>query len=157
MGYAGSLGEIDLASALQVLCRSRKSGLLSVEGEDCNALILLHEGRIVFASSDRVSPIGQRFVQKGLVTQEKLNEVLEVQRRKRKRKLLGPLLCGFGLVERHVAAAEIEAHVVDVLRDTLTWTTAHVHFDEAEGEVDEILPPVRCDVDSLLLRATLES
>jgi hypothetical protein len=156
MGYRGSLGEIDLPTALQVFGRARRSGMLSVEGEGCSALIVLDDGRVLFASSDRVARIGERFVDQGLVTEEQLAQVLHMQRRKRTRRLIGCLLTDLGFVTPEQAASTVEDHIVAVLADTIAWPRAHVHFDECEGSEDVPIPPGRGDVDTLLMRAMVQ-
>lgn len=155
MAYQGSLGEIDLSAALQVLCRAGRSGVLSVYGKEGTALAILDDGRILFASSDRVEPLGHRFVEAGLVTPGQLDRALEEQRRRADRPLLGSLLVEMGCLSPEAAAPVLEDHIVAVLRDTLSWPDARVHFHECPGPTDPILPPGRADVDLLLLRAAL--
>lgn len=154
MSYSGSLGGIDAASALQVLGPARRSGLMTITSGDKSAFIVLDAGRVLFASCSLVPPLGSRLVAKGLVPEHVLNDLLSMQRRKKTRRLLGKLLVDLGLVPPHVARAEIEDHLVTVLREILSWgDEGTVHFDEADGETDAIVPPDEGDVDRLLLRA----
>jgi len=157
MAYRGSLGEIDLPSALQVLCHAGRSGVVTVEGDDCSALIVLERGRIVFASTDALPRIGERFVNAGLVTPDQLSHVLNMQRKKKTRRLLGQLLVDLAFITEQQAAQVVEDQIVAVFADTLTWRSQHVHFDEGDGTVEEgLLGPDRGDVESLLVRAMVE-
>ena len=154
MGYSGSLGEIDLATALQVLGRAGRAGVLSVHGEG-TCLAILDGGRILFASCDRVAPLGRRFLEAGLISEDQLEHALKEQRRRVDRPLLGTLLVKLGYLSVEAAAPVVEDHIVTVLQDVLSWPEAQVHFDECDGPTDAILKPGRGDVDSILLRVTL--
>ncbi len=151
MGYSGSLGGIDLASALQVFGPAGRSGLITITQDDESALIVLECGQILFAACDAVGRIGETFVQKGYVDETELQSVLHVQRSSR-RQLLGQLLVSMNLVPAAVVSNEIEAHIVKVLAHALAWSAPTIHFDEAQGEVNEIVPPYRGDMATLLLQ-----
>lgn len=155
MARVGSSKGVDLARTLKNVARSSRSGVLSVMGKDGTAIILLQAGGIVFASSDRVRPLGEHFVEKGLVSRETLDKVLMLQRMKKERQLLVGLLTEMNLVTRDVAASEIEDHIVEVLRDTLQWEEYETHFDPAQGDLDRIIFPPACgNVNVLLDRAS---
>lgn len=151
MGYSGSLGGVDLASALQVLGPAGRSGIATVTKGEKSAMFMLEQGELIYASCDEAGLLGERLVEKGVVSQAALDSVLTIQRRSR-RQLLGHLLVSLGLVDKTEMSAEIEAHIVRVLAVTLAWEEPAIHFDEALGDVSEIVPPFRGSIPDLLMR-----
>jgi len=157
MGYTGSLGGVDMAAALQVLGPAKRSGIMSVTSEQGAAIVVLQDGAVIFASSDRSRPFGAALVEKGLLSEADLEVVLKIQRTSERRQLLGELVAGLALVPREVVAAELEEHVTSVLADVMGWPSPELHFDEADGEAMDVVPPFGGEIGNLLLRVLQKS
>ena len=143
----------DLAGTIEGLGSDGCSGILTVTGGSSTALILLDAGRVVFASSTGVPPLGQGLVKKGLITTGDLARVLRIQREQADRQLLVSIMHDMGLVSRADAETEILEHVVAVLRHALDWPDPQVNFDELDSGMGNVLGAEQSEVRELLARA----
>lgn len=152
---AQSLTATKLADKLRSLRWGNASGVLSMTADEGTALIVLQRGQIVYASSDRVPPIGQSLLEKGLVNEPTLQKALMLQRKKKHRELIVGILISLGILQRDAAAAVLEDHIVTILREAMSWEQCQIHFNVAEGELDHIVfPPRNGDIEVLLERAS---
>ncbi|MCX7022435.1 MAG: DUF4388 domain-containing protein, partial [bacterium] len=82
MALQGTLAELPLLDLLEIFSRYYRSGWLSVESTKGQTEIYIDAGRIIYAESeaDR-EPLGKILLGRGLLTQERLDEVLHSQKR----------------------------------------------------------------------------
>jgi hypothetical protein len=155
MGISGSLGAVGLPGAMRLLGKSGTSGVLTVTDGEKVARILLHDGKVVYATSNVSHPLGTSFIAKGLISQEDLETVLVHQRRKKVKQPLGTILHELGLVGREVAASEIEEQILHVLQAVVRWKESKIEFRPVTGVPRGILLPPCGEIEKLLLRVEL--
>ncbi len=155
MAVQGSLGAVGLPGAMRMLAKAGTSGILTVTSGENLARILLHDGKVVYATSTTCYPIGSNFLAKGLLSQEQLESVLVHQRRKKVKQPIGTILHQLGLVAQEVAASEIEEQILHVLQVVVKWTETQIHFRPVERVPQGIILPPCGDIEKLLLRVEL--
>jgi len=117
MALQGTLAELPLLDLLEIFSRYYRSGWLSVDSAKGHAQIYIDSGRIIYAESetDR-KPLGKILLGRGLLTQERLDEVLRSQKSQGGgRRMLGDLLLERGIVGQ----ADIEDALADQLAETV--------------------------------------
>jgi len=117
MALQGTLAELPLLDLLEIFSRYYRSGWLSVDSAKGHAEIYIDSGRIIYAESetDR-KPLGKILLGRGLLTQERLDEVLHSQTKQGGgRRMLGDLLLERGIVGQ----ADIEEALADQLAETV--------------------------------------
>jgi hypothetical protein len=117
MALQGTLAELPLLDLLEIFSRYYRSGWLSVESAKGHTEIYIDTGRIIYAESesDR-KPLGKILLGRGLLTQERLDEVLQGQKSQGGgRRMLGEILLEQGLV----TGADIEEALADQLAETV--------------------------------------
>jgi hypothetical protein len=150
----GNLRVFSVTEIFQMLGMQRKSGILSVEGPKDTVTIGFFNGRIV--SVDSLShPIehrlGSLLVKAGLLSEEGLNRVLEVQQKRHER--LGRLLLSHELVRVEDIREALRIQVHRIVFTAFGWTEGRFQFSpEAVVEQDaELFPPL--PTESILLEA----
>lgn len=155
MAISGSLGSVGLPGAMRMLGKSGTSGVLTVcEGEKM-ARVLLHDGKVVYATSNVSHPLGSNLIAKGLLSRENLERVLVHQRRKKVKQPIGTILHELGLVGRAVAESEVEEQILRVLQVVVAWRESTIDFRPVKGVPKGILLPPCGDIEKLLLRVEL--
>jgi len=117
MALQGTLAELPLLDLLEIFSRYYRSGWLSVESAKGHTEIYIDTGRIIYAESesDR-KPLGKILLGRGLLTQERLDEVLQGQKSQGGgRRMLGEILLEQGIV----TGADIEEALADQLAETV--------------------------------------
>ena len=143
-----------LPAALQMLSRARSCCVLSVMASKGIATIAVADGKIVWATSSTTQRLGEKLVEKGFVTPEVLDNVLSIQKRKRKPHPLCTILCELEIISPEVARAEIEAQTVDVLFEVMSWDAGTIRVEPSDRDDTETIVP-GTDVESLLVRVAL--
>lgn len=121
MALQGTLAELPLLDLLEIFSRYYRSGWLSVESAKGHTEIYIDAGRIIYAESesDR-KPLGKILLGRGLLTQERLDEVLQSQKSQGGgRRMLGEILLEQGIV----TGADIEEALADQLAETVYRTS----------------------------------
>ncbi len=144
-----------LPAALQMLCMSRSSCILSVTAEEGAATIAIADGKIAWATAASSQRLGDLLVEKGFVEREVLESVVSMQKRKRTRNPICTILCELGLVSPEVARAEIEGQTTDVVLQVLDWGSGTMRVEPYEPDVSENAISVDQEVETLLVRVAL--
>jgi hypothetical protein len=122
MALQGTLAELPLLELLEIFSRYYRSGWLSVDTSYGHTDIYIDSGRIIYAESeaDR-EPLGKILLNRELLTQERLDEVLLSQKSEGgERRRLGEILLERGLVPRD----DIEEALADQLAETVYLASA---------------------------------
>ncbi|MCA1581856.1 MAG: DUF4388 domain-containing protein [Acidobacteria bacterium] len=136
MGLEGTLRVFSLNDIFQVLGLQRKSGVLTVEGEDDTVTISFLGGQVVAAESAQRrldNRIGNLLVRAGRISEEQLARILQTQAETQQR-------LGFLLIRDRVATpADLrEALRLQILRivfNAFRWTDGRFSFTQ-EGPID---------------------
>ena len=148
MGLEGTLKVFSLTEIFQMLGLQRKTGILSVEGEDDAITISFLGGSVVAAESEvrRLdNRLGNLLLRAGYVTQEQLDKVLAIQKETRQR--MGFLLVREGLVEPAELREALRLQISRIVYSAFRWPDGRFHFTQ-EGTVDydaDHMAPVSTD------------
>lgn len=138
MSLEGRLEDLGLPDIFQIIGLSRRSGALSIVRQEGTGRLVFSMGQVVYASSDNKSRLGYTLVKKGLISNKDLENALRIQKLKGVKKPIGTILLDAGAIDRNTLEKEIKNHVVEVVRDLMTWESGSFHFelgDLVEGDV----------------------
>jgi hypothetical protein len=128
MTLVGLVSDYPLPELLFDLAARGRSGWLTLCTETHDIEIVLHHGGVVAASStDSTCRLGQRFLARGLVTNEQLDAILSLQDA-HNRKSTGELLVAAGYVAESDVQNALTEHVGDVLSSVLTQRSGCFSF-----------------------------
>lgn len=136
MGLEGTLRVFSLTDIFQVLGLQRKSGVLTVEGEEDTISISFLGGQVVSAESAARgldNRIGNLMVRAGRITQEQLDQLLEKQKETQQR--LGFLLIRERLVTPEDLREALRLQIVRIVFSSFRWTDGRFRFSQ-EGPID---------------------
>ncbi len=154
MGLEGTLRVFSLTDIFQVLGLQRKSGLLTVEGEEDTVTICFLGGQVVSAESEvrRLdNRIGNLLVRAGRVSEEQLARVLQLQQETQQR--LGVLLLRERLVAPEDLRQALRLQVCRIVFGAFRWQDGRFRFSQdAAVEYDaEHMSPM--PTESILMEA----
>ena len=139
MPLEGTLSYMDIAHLLQVVGRSRKSGVLEITHGERSARLVFQEGRLIRAESNQAhAGLGELLVEEGVISASDLERALEIQSREGDPRRLGAILCDeFGVSAediQRVLARQFRQIVFDVFR----WPggTFRFEFGDPGGVMD---------------------
>ncbi len=136
MGLEGTLKVFSLTEIFQMLGLQRKTGVLTVEGDDDTITISFLGGSVVAAESAARrldNRLGNLLLRAGYVTQEQLDHVLAIQKDSRQR--MGFLLVREGLVEPGELREALRLQISRIVYSAFRWPDGRFHFTQ-EGTVD---------------------
>src|SRR5215813_1086076 len=136
MGLEGTLRVFSLTDIFQVLGLQRKSGVLTVEGEDDTVTISFLGGQVVSAESAArrlENRIGSLLVRAGRLDEASLTQVLEVQKETQQR--LGFLLIRDRLVTPEDLREALRLQIFRIVFSAFRWMDGRFRFSQ-EGAID---------------------
>jgi hypothetical protein len=137
MSLLGKIEDITIPEILQTLGRGKHSGILDLTLEERRGRLVLNEGRVVSANSDRAPKLGHILVRKGFIAIQQLKDVVRKQRQSDSNMSLGTLLVEGGYITGERLEAELLDQILKVLKDVLSWQSGVFHFQK-------IREPARC-------------
>ncbi len=152
MALKGTLGDFALTDILQLIGLQRKTGTLVLRRGGEEIVLGFEEGAVVFAERrgrNLEQRVGQLLVRTGKLTEERLQEALEIQRETLQR--LGHILVERGWIDRETLQAQLHLQITDTVYELFRWEDGEYDFlpsDTIEWDRELILP-VSCD--SLLM------
>lgn len=150
MAIKGSLKEASLPDVLQLLAMGKKSGCLSVTHRSNFGSIYFDKGKISYASIvNRRDRLGDILVKSGLLSQERLEEAIDLQAKARGQRL-GDLLVAHGMLTREQLHAQIRIQIEEAVYFLFTWAEGTFNF-ESDIRPDEQDFLVAINPESLLL------
>ncbi len=141
MLLTGKLEKLDFADLLQMLAGSGKSGKLSLTQPGGQGVIVLRQGRIVYAASSSVrETLGNMLLCKGLITEAQLQEGLALQRDSRVERRLGAILVDRGVISPEALRTVVVEQFERVVLEIFEWNRGFFRFEDLEvpdrGEVE---------------------
>lgn len=136
MGLEGTLRVFSLTDILQVLGLQRKSGVLTVEGEEDTITISFLGGQVVSADSSArglENRIGNLLVRAGRINEDQLSHVLQMQRETQQR--LGFLLIRERLVTPEDLREALRLQIVRIVFSCFRWADGRFRFSQ-EGPIN---------------------
>ncbi len=156
MPLEGTLSYLDIAHLLQVVGRSRKSGILEITCDERCARLVFQEGRLVRAETNQAhDELGALLVRAGVLEEPALERALELQAADPEGRRLGVILCDeLGLPSeaiQRVLAHQFRQIVFDVFR----WPGGSFRFEF--GDPDEVLDRFNLNPSEFILEVGLRA
>jgi hypothetical protein len=129
MTTRGRLDDVSLPDLLQTLSTGRRSGKLTLSNRDGHGVVLVRDGLIIYAASNRTrEAFGSILTSRGLISEETLCEALAAQNEAPEERRLGSILLALGAVSSEDLRASMRYQVCEVLRDFLSWSDGYFKF-----------------------------
>jgi hypothetical protein len=144
MSVSGIIERDEMMTALRLVSRGKSTGVFLASTAFGNAAIGFRDGEILFASSTLSGTFGDLLVEQGLVSRERLDAALWVQREDKEWRALGQVLLDVKVLTREQIETAIETQITRVLDEILRWESGTFRFEHREPEKGAmILPPCR--------------
>src|SRR5258708_26192405 len=114
MALRGTLHDFSLGEILQLIGYQRKTGILTVEGQEDTVLVSFSDGRVVAADSVKrpfENRVGSLLVRAGKISPETPNRALEDQKRSRQR--LGSVLLASQKISAEDLRKALRTHILN--------------------------------------------
>lgn len=131
MNLKGDIKDTSWSELFESLSSQRATGTLAVKSTMGEKKIALSRGKISVLS-DRLAErmrLGDLLINRGKLTEEKLEQALKVQREKEPRPKLGEVLVQENFIKRDDISDAIRFQVEEELFDLFTWKDAVFNFD----------------------------
>jgi hypothetical protein len=133
VSLVGNLAQFSLADLLQVLAGSSHTGKLTLARLDKQGLIVLRNGKVIYAASTAVrDTLGSILVGRGQITEENLGAALERKHRGDRELRLGNVLVEMGSISAEQLEEAVRWQVSKVLGEFLLWKEAYFRFEPLE-------------------------
>ncbi len=151
MSLEGRLEDLGLPDIFQILNLSKRSGVLTLIKKDGMGRVVFNQGNVVYASSDNKSRFGYALLQRNLITRADLERALTVQKARAVKKPIGTILVETAVMNREQLERELRTHIVDVVRDLMTWSTGTFQFTLGKFSEEGVLMQGGISAEFLLL------
>lgn len=147
MALKGTLKDFGIAEILQLIGQQAKSGVLHLEGRDEEIHIAMADGNVV--SAEHVGRktrerLGSRLVRADLLTQEKLEYALDLQKKSLRR--LGDILVDVGFVSKQDLKEMTALQTTETVYRLFHWKSGTYEFVPGDVEWDaESVTPLRAE------------
>lgn len=140
MSFAGRLETLEVPALLQTLGAGNSSGRLTITRLDGHAVVVLREGRVVYAAGGaHEETLAGRLLRQGLVTEENLMKALEAQHDGDSYRPLGEVLAEMGLLAEGTLDSVVRQRLQELVAELLGWDTGYFRFEPtAEGAQGEL-------------------
>jgi hypothetical protein len=164
MELTGHLSDFPLTDILQILSLSCKTGTLILRGEHGQrGMLVFIRGKIVQATTDTILySLGEILVEQGVITEKILEEVITIQSKMTKSRLLGSILVERGLVGRDYLLKAIKQQIQNSISDMLGWKRGNFEIKLNAIPIGRGIPYITQDyvyteglnIEELLIEAT---
>jgi hypothetical protein len=145
MALEGTLRDFHIADIFQLIGLQKKTGVLTVRGEEDTVAITFSDGMVVWAKAEKGGlddKLGSRLVKMGRITEAQLDEALKEQRETLQR--LGYILVNHGYVTRQELQRAVDVGVLETLFRIFRWRDGTYQFvpqaaaDTSEGQISPV-------------------
>ena len=152
MSLTGKLEAFDIASLLQFVCFGHKTGVLKVSDGKNTVQIFVKNGLVIYAtSSQQAFRLGHFLRSKGIISEEKLRECLQLAEERNQQ--LGKVLVEQGYTSKSNLQNILHLQAKEILYSLLLWETGDAEYKDApinvEGKMFIPLNPI-----SIILEAS---
>ena len=133
MPLKGSLRDFSLPDLFQLLHFGKKNGTLNIINDDAKGYVCFRNGNVFFATHNwKRATLGQRLIEAGMVSEEQIEEALDLQKTTRKGQRLGHILVELGYLSRESLEVFVQEQIRDAVFHLLRWTEGEFDFDPNE-------------------------
>jgi hypothetical protein len=151
MALSGTLKDFGIADILQLIGHQTKTGTLILKSSGAEVDVLFVDGAVVFATEkarDKADLLGSMLLRAEMITQIRLDEALEDQKRSLKR--LGDILVESRYVERDQLSQVMRLQTTETLYKLFRWKTGTYEFTQEDVDAGKSgFEPIRAE--SILL------
>ncbi|GAI42722.1 unnamed protein product, partial [marine sediment metagenome] len=152
MALNGNFETFNLNSIFQLLGDDQKTGVLKVKNEDKEIRIYLKDGEIIYATgSQKTDRLGHFLKNKGIISQEQLQESLK--KGKAEKKALGKILLEKGILTPKNLQEIIHQQIEHLIFNLFLWDKGEFEYNDAELNLKGMVV-AKINVVSLLLEAS---
>jgi len=138
MSIHGTLKTMSVSDLLQFLAVGRKTGTLKIGRTRVVKQIFLENGVVVGSSSnDPREFLGQVLLHYGKITEDQLQEALEIQRHSGSK--LGTILSSRGIVSQADVMEVLRTRTLEIIYDLFIWEQANFEFFDSEPLPDDLI------------------
>jgi hypothetical protein len=159
VSFGGRLETLDLSALLQTLSVGVASGRLSLTRLEQHAVLVLREGRIVYAAGGHAEQtLAGLLLREKLVGEKELMTAVERQHDGTGFHRLGDVLVEMGLLAEGTLHAVVRRRMEELVGELLTWKDGFFRFEPASGpsievDVGDFVLPAGVAPQELLMRA----
>jgi len=115
--------DLGAADFLMLLAQNQKTGQLTIENDDDRLNLAFRNGAIVYAASTGIrETVGAMLVRRELISEEQLEEALQLQKERDGGALLGQILIEMDAVSAEDLKRVVYLQFQNVIREALGWT-----------------------------------
>lgn len=146
MALKGNLQDFSTAQLLNLVNLARKTGKLTLSGQNQSALLYFKEGRLIYASTNAdESHLATMLLKVGRLTQEQVS-ALNSQHSNSSDKVMGKYLMDARLVSRDDIVQGVKDYMLEIVYDLFTWGEGTFLFEQnALPTKDRITVPLNLD------------
>ncbi|MGH2818774.1 MAG: DUF4388 domain-containing protein [Actinomycetota bacterium] len=147
----GTLDDFTLPDIFRLMSLARKTGALEVQRSAGNGKVYFRDGEVYFAESSLTrTPLGQKLVRSGVITETQLMKALDLHKEKGLR--LGDVLVAEDIVSREELLEAVRSQIEDAAFDLLRWDLGEFAWESGEGIEPEV--PIMVSVENLIMEAS---
>jgi hypothetical protein len=133
MPLEGSLRDFSLPDLFQLLHFGKKNGTLDLVNGEQKGYVCFRNGNVFFATHNfKRPPLGQRLIEAGMVTEDQIEEALDLQKTTRKGERMGNIMVELGYLSRESLEVFVEEQIRDAVFHLLRWTEGEFDFNPNE-------------------------
>ncbi|MDD5747611.1 MAG: DUF4388 domain-containing protein [Actinomycetota bacterium] len=126
----GSLRDFSLPDLFQLIHYGRKSGTLNLRYNDLRGYVCFRNGKVFFATHNwKRLPLGRRLIESETITEDQLEEALDLQKTTRRGQRIGDILVELGYLSRESLEVFVEEQIREAVFHLLRWTEGEFEFD----------------------------
>jgi hypothetical protein len=147
MDFGGDLSALEPSVIFQLMSLSCLTGEIKLITTDNVASLYFRDGDLIYATVDtRRKRLGRFLIEKGLLTEDKLNRVLKEYWAGEGYERIGQMLISKGYIEYQSLAAAIQEQMKEVVYEVLSWKKGQfIFFNNVLPEDEDILIDVKLD------------
>lgn len=153
MSLEGHLSDLSLPDILQIVHLSKKSGVLNLESPAGRGRVVLHDGRILFASIQGKERLKERLIREGKLRDGDLEAALRIQKDGKVYEPLGSVLTENEFIEKDVLENLIQSLIKEVIYELLSWEEGCFRFEPEQPKPD-IPQGISVSTEYILLEGT---
>lgn len=130
MSLVGNLEDLPLADILQIVSLSKRTGILTIETQEGKNIIVFKNGLIVSAAcpSPKIKNLGQVLLERQLVTPQRLQQLLDMQKA-RGNEPLGTIILESGIIDRENLQQIIRNQIKATIYHLMSMSEGNFSFD----------------------------
>ncbi|MDH3890663.1 MAG: DUF4388 domain-containing protein [candidate division Zixibacteria bacterium] len=134
----GRIERFTLPEILQLIASSRKTGTLGIQKDDSIVMVYFKEGSVIYGYGPRQTfHLGQLLRERGVITDEQLEDAVRVQAKSENSKRLGEIMISRNYIDRADLEQVVIKQVKELLYSLLSWQSGSFKFYDNQFPTEE--------------------